>query len=127
MTTWKYWFATLLLGATALIGGAAVPAAAQDAVSTEQLNNADKDAKNWMIYRGSYDNYNYSGLKQVNDKNIKNLEVAWMHTPGRSTKGLQSEPMAVDGIVYYSGSYSRVFALDGQTGNVLWAFLPELD
>ncbi len=112
----------------ALSAGAAImPAAAEDLVSTAQLNNAEKNAKNWLIYRGSYNDYNYSGLSQVNTRNIKNLEVAWIHTPARVTKGLQSEPMAVDGIVYYSAPYSQVYALDGITGNVLWAFTPELD
>jgi PQQ-dependent dehydrogenase (methanol/ethanol family) len=36
-------------------------------------------------------------------------------------------PLAVDGVLYYSGSYSRVFALDGATGEVKWFFFPELD
>lgn len=30
--------------------------------------------------------------------------------PGRSTRGLQSMPLAADGVLYYSGSYSRVYA-----------------
>ena len=29
--------------------------------------------------------------------------------------------------MYYSGSYSRVWALDGATGKVLWAYYPELN
>jgi PQQ-dependent dehydrogenase (methanol/ethanol family) len=36
-------------------------------------------------------------------------------------------PLAADGVVYYTGSYSRTFALDGATGNVLWSYFPELD
>ena len=30
-------------------------------------------------------------------------------------------------MLYYSGSYSRVFALDGATGQVKWTFFPKLD
>ena len=30
-------------------------------------------------------------------------------------------------MLYYSGSYSRVFALDGATGEVLWSYIPKLD
>ena len=29
-------------------------------------------------------------------------------------------PLAADGVLYYTGSYSRVFALDGATGKQLW-------
>ena len=41
--------------------------------------------------------------------------------------GLQSFPLVADGVLYYSGSYSRVFALDGATGEVIWSYLPELN
>ena len=47
--------------------------------------------------------------------------------PGRSTRGLQSMPLVADGVLYYSGSYSRVFALDGATGKLIWSYFPELD
>src|ERR1035437_10910573 len=42
-------------------------------------------------------------------------------------RGVQSMPLAKDGIVYYSASYSKVFALKGDTGEVLWSFVPKLD
>ena len=32
-----------------------------------------------------------------------------------------------DGALYYSGSYSRLFALDGATGEPKWSYFPELD
>jgi PQQ-dependent dehydrogenase (methanol/ethanol family) len=50
-----------------------------------------------------------------------------MHFPERATRGIQSTPLAVDGVLYYSGSYSRVYALDGATGKTIWAYAPELD
>ena len=50
-----------------------------------------------------------------------------MHFPGRATRGMQSMPLAEDGVLYYSGSYSHVFALDGATGKMLWSYAPELD
>jgi glucose dehydrogenase len=116
-----------MLAATMGGGLGVVPALAQDQVSADQLNHADKDAKDWLSFRGSYLDYNYSGLKQINAKNVKNLGVAWLHTPGRSKWGLQAMPLAVNGELYYAGSYSRVFALDGATGAVLWSYFPELD
>jgi PQQ-dependent dehydrogenase (methanol/ethanol family) len=36
-------------------------------------------------------------------------------------------PLAADGIIYYTGSHSRAFALDGATGKVVWSYIPELD
>ena len=117
--------AAMLLGLAALGGGLTAARAAGD--PADKLATADKDAKDWLTYHGSYLDYNYSGLSQINERTVKNLQVAWIHVPGRSTKGLQSMPLVYDGILYYSGSYSRVFALDGASGAVLWSFFPEID
>src|SRR5262249_56605671 len=35
--------------------------------------------------------------------------------------------LVADGVLYYTGSYSRVFALNGATGEVIWSYFPELD
>src|SRR5246127_4760958 len=80
-----------------------------------------------LTYHGSYKSYNYSPLSQINASNVGNLAVAWIHIPGKSTRGLQSTPLVADGVLYYTGSYSRVFALKGDTGEVLWSYTPELD
>ena len=36
-------------------------------------------------------------------------------------------PLVADGVLYYSGSYSRVLALDGATGKPLWSYIPKLN
>src|SRR5437868_1239340 len=81
----------------------------------------------WLTYHGSYKSYHYSPLAQINTGNVANLSVAWIHIPGRSTRGLQSMPLVADGVLYCTGSYSRVFALNGATGEVIWSYFPELD
>ena len=98
-------------------------ARAQDA---NALANAGSDG-NWLTYHGSYKGWNYSPLKQIDADNVKNLKVAWMQQIGHSTRGVQSMPLAKDGILYFSASYSKVFALEGDTGEMLWSFVPKLD
>jgi alcohol dehydrogenase (cytochrome c) len=46
---------------------------------------------------------------------------------GRSTRGIQSMPLANDGGLYFSASYSKVIAVKGDTGEVLRTFVPKLD
>jgi alcohol dehydrogenase (cytochrome c) len=82
---------------------------------------------NWTTYHGTWRDYDFSSLDQINADTVKNLQVAWTHDPGRDTRGLQSMPLAENGVLYYSGSYSRVFALDGATGKELWHYFPKLD
>lgn len=109
---------------TAAIAGSALPSFAVD---PSRIENADKTPNDWLTYHGSYKSWHYSALDQINTDNIRNLKVAWQHTPGRATRGLQSFPLVADGVLYYTGSYSRVFALDGATGKVLWNYFPELN
>ena len=97
------------------------------AIDPSRIEAAEQNPADWLTYHGGYKSYHYSALDQINAENVKNLKVAWMHLPGRSTRGLQSTPLAADGVVYYSGSYSRVFALDGATGKLIWSYFPELD
>src|SRR5258706_4607338 len=97
------------------------------AVDPSRLLSADQNANDWLTNHGSYKSYHYSPADQINAGNVKNLEVAWTHFPERATRGIQSTPLAADGVLYYSGSYSRVYALDGATGKVVWTYAPELD
>jgi len=118
---------TGLAGSLVLAIGTTVAAATAPA---QPVNTAMIDAgspNDWLTYHGSYKSYHYSPLDQINTGNVRDLQVAWIHVPGRSTRGLQSMPLAVDGVLYYTGSHSRTFALDGATGKVIWSYIPELD
>ena len=96
-------------------------------VDAARIESADEAGADWLTYHGTYQSHHFSGLDQINTGNVKDLEVAWTHFPGRTTRGLQTMPLAADGVLYYSGSYSRLFALDGATGKVLWSYIPKLD
>src|SRR5437763_16208714 len=100
-------------------------AAVAQSVDTARIEAAGQN--DWLTYHGSYKSYHYSPLAQINTGNVANLSVAWIHIPGRSTRGLQSMPLVADGVLYYTGSYSRGFALNGSTGEVIWSYFPELD
>jgi PQQ-dependent dehydrogenase (methanol/ethanol family) len=89
-------------------------------VTLERIRNSDKHPGDWLTYNRDYKGWQYSPLDQVSSKNIDKLRVAWTHVMPRSVRGLQSMPLAVDGILYYSGAYNQVFALDGASGEVLW-------
>src|SRR3979409_1242464 len=101
----------------------ATPTRAQDAAAL----NAEAAQNDWPTHHGTYKSYHYSGLEQINTGNVKNLEVAWMHFPERAPRGLQPTPLAMDGVLYYSGSYNPVYALDGATGKTIWSYTPDRD
>jgi alcohol dehydrogenase (cytochrome c) len=116
-----------MLAGAALAIGASVIAATAVAQPIDTARIAAGSSNDWLTYHGSYNGWNYSGLQQINANNVQGLGVAWIHVPGKSTRGLQSTPLAADGVLYYTGSYSRVFALNGATGELMWSYFPELD
>src|SRR5205085_737042 len=111
----------------AVATGAVLAASPSLAESVDTARIEAGGQNDWLTYHGSYKSYHYSPLAQINTGNVANLSVAWIHIPGRSTRGLQSMPLVADGVLYYTGSYSRVFALNGATGEVIWSYFPELD
>jgi len=90
----------------------ALPAVAAD-VTSDRLLNSDKTPNDWMSYHGGYKSWHYSALDQINANNVKDLKVVWMHTPGANKRGVQSVPIVVDGILYYTTSGSQIWALEG--------------
>ena len=89
-------------------------------VANEGLGKGD-----WPVFHGSYLGYSYSALDSINTKNVDKMTPAWMHQPGKVTMGLQSTPIAVDGIIYYIASFNVVFAIDGYSGEQLWKYSHE--
>src|SRR3989442_3859996 len=78
------------------------------------------------MYHRTYDSHRFSPLGQINKTNVKDLSVAWVHQPGAVVQGLESTPIVVDGVLYYSGSYKPVFALDGAPRGGIWHYFAEL-
>jgi PQQ-dependent dehydrogenase (methanol/ethanol family) len=96
-------------------------------VDFKRLLNADNDPDNWLSYHRTYKSWHYSPLAEINTGNVGKLKEAWSHVASRSVRGLQSYPLVADGILYYSGSYNQVWALDGATGEVLWQYKQKLN
>jgi alcohol dehydrogenase (cytochrome c) len=71
----------------------------------------------------------YSPLKTLNKDNVKNLVPAWAFSlGGEKQRGQETQPLVYDGIMYVTGSYSRLYAIDVKTGKEVWQYdarLPE--
>lgn len=87
----------------------------------ERLKNAGAEPRNWLTYWGDYAGTHYSGLKEIDTRNVKGLQVKWAaQLPGESV--LQSTPLVVDGVMYTAGPPGQVFAFDAKTGLQIWKY-----
>jgi alcohol dehydrogenase (cytochrome c) len=96
-------------------------------VTWDRLLNADKDPNNWAMYHGNFTGWHHSGLDQINTSNVGDLSLAWQHIPSSSKRGIQSFPLAVDGILYYTSSSGEIWALDGASGALVWHYKAKID
>ncbi|MDH3920678.1 MAG: PQQ-dependent methanol/ethanol family dehydrogenase [Rhodospirillales bacterium] len=71
----------------------------------------------------------FSPLKTINKNNVQNVFPAWAFSfGGEKQRGQETQPLIYDGIMYVTGSYSRLFAIDARTGEEIWQYdarLPE--
>jgi alcohol dehydrogenase (cytochrome c) len=74
----------------------------------------------WPSYNGDYTGRRFSALTQITPQNVAHLQAQWVfhaRTPGV----LEGTPVVVNGIMYFTGS-NDVFALNAQSGEVLWHY-----
>ncbi len=95
------------------------------AISQERLLDADKDQKNWLAYGRTYEEQRFSPLDQINKSTVKDLGLAW-HKDMESKRALEATPIVVDGVMYLTATWGRVFAIDAMTGEEIWRFDPEV-
>ena len=106
----------------ASFGLAANPAAATP-VTWDDIANDHMTTNNVLMYGMGTNAQRYSPLNQVNADNVFKLTPAWTFSFGdEKQRGQESQAIVHDGVIYVTGSYSRIFALDAKTGRRLWSY-----
>jgi len=100
------------------------PAKSAD-VNESRIVQADSDPGNWMTYGRTYSEQRFSPLKRINDSNISQLGLAWYFDLD-TRRGQEATPIVVDGVMYFTTAWSKVFALNAVTGQLLWSFDPKV-
>lgn len=78
----------------------------------------------WTAHNGDADERAFSALDRISTTNVSRLGLAWsLDLEGEAT--LEATPLCVGGVLYFTGSYATVYAVDGQSGKVLWKFDPQ--
>ncbi len=99
--------------------------AAADGVTTARLLNAAAEPHNWLTHGGTYLEQRYSPLTEINDANVGQLQLAW-HYDLDTNRGQEATPIIVDGVMYTTSAWSKVYALDAATGKELWTYDPQV-
>ncbi len=94
-------------------------------VDAARVAKADAEPGNWLVHGRTTGEQRFSPLDAVNRDNVASLGLAWSYETG-SHRGLEATPIVVDGVLYATGTWSVVYALDAATGEELWRYDPEV-
>ena len=82
------------------------------------------DGSNWLAYGRNYSEQRYSPLDEINHQTIGRLGIDWvLDLP--NDRSLLATPLVVDGVMYFTGSFSKTRAVDVKTGKILWEYDPK--
>lgn len=111
---------------TQVIGLGIVSAAlAAGDVTDERVLAESAAGQNWFLKGGGFRGEHYSPLAQITADNVAELGLAWaadMPIPD----GIATTPIVVDGVIYLSGAYSVVLAVDASDGTIIWSYDPDV-
>ena len=79
----------------------------------------------WPLHGEDTFEQRQSPLMQINPDNVQELGLAWSFDTG-TRRGLEASPIVIDGALYTTGSWSKVYALDAVTGAEIWSFDPNV-
>lgn len=128
----------LLASAAVATGSIAVPVLAGDAAAPVAApappppaagpNDADlmNDAAtpgDVLTYGMGSKGQRFSPMTKINAGNVARMVPAFSASlGGEKQRGQESQPIVYDGMIYVTGSYSRLFAFDARTGEEKWQY-----
>jgi len=84
------------------------------------------DGADWERFGRTYSETHFSPLSEVNAGNVRRLGLAWFQDlPVGPSVGV-SQPLAIDGVLYFAVGYSVIYAMDAASGRLLWQYVPDV-
>ena len=101
-----------------------LPSRAHDATAL-RIIHADEEPANWLTHGRTYSEERFSPLAAIDDTNVNRLGLAWSLDMD-TRRGLEATPLVENGILYTTGSWSRVYAVDAANGEMVWSYDPQV-
>ena len=95
-------------------------------VTAARLAAAATEPDQWFTPGRDAEGSYHSPLRDITPENVAQLGFAWDYRLG-TNRGQESTPLVIDGRMYVSSNFGRVYALDAASGAELWKYDPHID
>jgi quinohemoprotein ethanol dehydrogenase len=103
----------------------APPADFTRAITAQRLQNAASEPQNWLTHGGTYLEQRHSPLTEIDKETLSRLAPAWFYELD-TYRGQEATPLVADGVLYTTSAWSKAFALNAATGELIWSFDPQV-
>ena len=94
------------------------------ASSCSKSDGVDQDNLEWHSVGLDAEEQRFSQATKIDTSNVDQMGLAWsLELPGEAA--LEATPLAVDGVLYFTGGMNIVYAVDAVSGKQLWTYDPE--
>ena len=84
-------------------------------VNLKRLRESDSEPGQWLANGRDLGGSYFSPLKQINTQNVSKLGYVWEFKTG-TYRGMEATPLVIDGVLYVSGIWGAVYAMDAANG-----------
>ena len=115
----------LACAAAALISASCESRSPEPAESNPEGPAAAAAQTGWPVHGGTTNEQRFAPLAQINKDTIADLKPAW-YVEFDTNRGQEATPIVVDGVLYTSTAWSKVYAVNAKTGERVWYYDPKV-
>jgi alcohol dehydrogenase (cytochrome c) len=110
--------------AALLVAGSAGAGAIRQAAARSSAASGNVD---WPGFGNTSDNTRYSTLTQINTGNVGKLGLAWTAQEGGNLAAWETDPVVVNGVMYFTTNTNQVRAVNAATEKLIWQYTPQVN
>jgi quinohemoprotein ethanol dehydrogenase len=98
-------------------------AQAHAGVDAQRILTAASNNAEWLTHGRTYAEERHSPLQRINHQTVSRLGLAWYFDLD-TDRGQEATPLVIDGVIYFSTAWSKVYAVNARSGEQIWFFDP---
>ena len=89
-------------------------------IDKSNYGSTDFNIENWKRSNGNNSSTRFSFLKDIDETNVNDLEIAWLYRSNDGSKGIQANAIYNEGKLFFPTPGNHIVCLNAVTGKEIW-------